>query len=131
LVLLVVLLISGIGLIRLTPWGRTLALWWAGLQIVQVAILLVANLVVVLPINKVNTDKQIAQLEANAKAQGAGPAEASALQMAKGMTGLAGPMAVAQSLSGMIYPVIVLILLNTAGARAACVPKKLENLEDL
>ncbi len=51
--------------------------------------------------------------------------------MAKGMAGMAVPLAVVQSLSGMIYPVIVLILLNTAGARAACVPKKPESLEDL
>ena len=131
LILQVVLLISGIGLIRLRPWGRTLALWWAGLQIVQVAILMVANLAVVLPISRASTEKQIEKLEANAKAPGAGPAQASALQMTKAMAPLQVPMAVGTSLGGMIYPVIVLILLNTNGARAACLPRKIENIEDV
>ncbi len=52
LILHIMLLISGIGLIRLTPWGRTLGLWWAGLQIVQVVILLAVSIVVVQPISK-------------------------------------------------------------------------------
>ena len=131
LILHIALLVSGIGLIRLTSWGRSLAVWWAGLQIVQIAILLVVNIALVLPINKATTDKQIEKLEAAAKAQGAGPAEANALQLAKTMTSLATPMAVGSSLFFMIYPVIVLILLNTAGARAACQPRKAEGLEDL
>jgi hypothetical protein len=129
LILHVVLLISGIGLIRLTPWGRSLGLAWAVLQILQVVLLLGATLVYVLPANKVNTDKQIAKLEAQVKAGGAGPAEANALQMTKTMASMAAPLAVGQSLSGLIYPIILLILLSTKGARAACLPKRIDDID--
>ncbi len=37
--------------------------------------------------------------------------------MTKAMAGMAVPMAVGQSLAGMIYPVVLLIMLNTAAAR--------------
>ncbi len=131
LVLHILLLVSGIGLIRLAPWGRTLGIWWAALQIVQVIALLVATLVYVMPANQVNVEKQIAKLEAAEKAQGGGPGAASAAQMTKAMNAMAGPIAVGQSLSGMIYPVILLILLSTKGARAACLPKKPMNIDDL
>ena len=130
LILHILLLISGIGLIRLTSWGRSMALWWGGLMIVQVALLMVANLAVVLPITRLANEKQIEKLEADAKAQGAGPAQASALQLAKAMGSMQAVLAVGQSLSGMIYPVILLILLNTAGARAACQVAKPVGLED-
>jgi hypothetical protein len=125
----VLLLISGIGLIRLTPWGRTLGLWWGGLMIVQVLALLAATIFVVVPANKPHIDKQMANLEAQVKAQGGGSAEAATLQMTKVMASLAVPMAIGQALAGMIYPVVLLILLQNPGARAACLAKKPESLD--
>lgn len=129
LVLHVVLLISGIGLIRLTPWGRSLGLTWAWLQLLQVVVVLAATLLYVLPANMVNTEKQIAKLEIQAKAEGAGPNEANALQLTKTMSSMAAPLAVGQSLSGLIYPIILLILLSNKGARAACLPKRIDDMD--
>jgi hypothetical protein len=129
LILHILLLVSGIGLIRLTPWGRTLGVWWGVLMIVQVLGLLLATIFIALPANKPIQEKAIALAEEAAKKPGAGPGEASAAQMAKVMASLTVPMAVGQSLSGIVYPIVLLILLNTAGARAACLAKKPEGLD--
>ena len=122
-VLSIMALTAGIGLIRLTAWGRSLALWEAGLRIFQIVAFLAVNLAVVLPIQQAANEKQIAKLEEAAKGPNAGPADGSVLQMTKTMSGMAAPLAVVQSLPWTIYPIVLLILLNTKGARAACLPK--------
>lgn len=129
LILHVMLIVAGIGLIRLTPWGRSLSVTWAGLQIVQLIIMTALSLVLVLPITRVNQVKQIAKLEEAVKTKGANSPEAMTLPMTKMMASLAGPMIIGQAVAGMIYPVIILILLNQAGARAACMPKRADDLE--
>jgi len=129
LILHVMLIVAGVGLIRLTPWGRSLAVTWAGLQIVQLVIMTTASLVLVLPITQANNAKQIAKLEESVKGKGPGSPEAMSLQMTKMMAPLAVPMAVGQAVAGMIYPIVVLVLLNTTGARAACLPKRADDLE--
>jgi hypothetical protein len=132
LLLHILLLVSGIGLIRLTPWGRTLGVWWGPLQIVQVLVLLVVSLIYVLPAVQANNEKMFANIDAQAKAKGGGgPADASAVQMGKAMSAIQIPMMIGQSLAGCIYPVVLLILLSTPGARAACLSRKPMNLDDL
>ena len=126
LVLQIMLLISGIGLIRLTPWGRSLAVWWAGIQIVQVLILLAINLAMILPMSQAGNEKQIARMEEIVKTKGANSPEAAALPMTKFMGSFQTGIAVGTSLLGIIYPVIVLALLKTPGARAACFRPKPE-----
>ena len=123
-------LVAGIGLVRLRAWGRSLALWEAGLRIAQLLAFIVINVVFVLPISQAANQKQIAQMEAAAKAPGAGQAEANALQLTKTMGGLALPLTIAQSLPWVIYPIILLVLLNGQGAKAACRPKKLASADD-
>jgi hypothetical protein len=128
----IMLLIAGVGLIRLAPWGRTLSLWFAVLQIAQIIALLIGTIIYVLPANQANMEKMFAKAEEQAKKQG-GPGAAGAAgtaQMTKLMGAVAVPMAVAQSLTGMVYPVVLLIMLNGAGARAACLRKKPTNIED-
>ena len=124
LILNVLLLVSGILLIRLSPSGKSLAVWWAGLSILATVILAVGNLVVVQPANKPHTEKAIAKLEEQAKGKPPGSIEASTLQWTKMTAGLAVPMVVGKGVLSMIYPAIVLILLNTAGARAALLAKR-------
>ena len=53
---------SGIGLIRLTSWGRSLTLWWAGLQVAQLLILSVINFALIYPIEKQAADANMAEL---------------------------------------------------------------------
>jgi len=120
LLLHILLLVSGIGLIRLTPWGRSLALWWAGLQIVQLLILGVVSFMVILPIQRVNTEATLAKLREDLAKPNVPPTAAMSLQMAETMAKLAPVIAVGSNLAGMTYPVICLILLSGAGARAAC-----------
>jgi hypothetical protein len=131
LILHVALLISGIGLIRLRPWGRSLALWWGGLQILQTVVFLVISIVVVNPVTRPIQEKQIAKMEEAAKAPGANPALGASLQMTKFMASMEVPLDVLKSLAAMIYPVVLLIMLNGAAARAALlVGRKPEGLSD-
>ena len=49
--------------------------------------------------------------------------------MTKMMDPLGVPMAIGFGVAALIYPVVVLILLNGAGARAACHSRKTDKLE--
>ncbi len=124
LLLHIMLMVAGIGLIRLTAWGRSLAVTWAGLQIAQLLVVTALNYYYVLPITRANQEKVLAKMEADVKKGGAAtPANAGAnagLQMAKAMEGFTGPLVIGQLLAGSTFPVILMIMLNGAGARAAC-----------
>ena len=93
LLLHILLLVSGIGLIRL---------------------------MVILPIQRVNTEATLAKLREDLAKPNVPPTAAMSLQMAETMAKLAPVIAVGSNLAGMTYPVICLILLSGAGARAAC-----------
>lgn len=127
LILHILLLVSGIGLIRLTPWGRTLGVWWGALVILYLVLSLIAQITLVMPANQPLVDKQIAK----GQAPGATPLEVSQGNMTKVMNQIALPMAIGQSVALMIYPIVLLILLNKPGARAACLPKKPLDLEEI
>jgi Sec-independent protein translocase protein TatA len=132
LILHIGLLVSGIGLIRLTPWGRSLALWWSGLIIVQVIGLAIATMIWAVPVNSAISQKQIANLEAQAKAGGPQAQMASTIvPMTKLTAQLVVPMIIGQSIAGIIYPIVLLIMLNGAGARAACLEKAPKSFDDL
>ena len=120
LILHITLLIAGIGLIRLTPWGRSLTLWWAGLQIVQLLILGVVSFMVILPISKPRTEDGLAKLKEVLAKPNAPPDTAMKIQFTEILVKFAPAIAVSQNLAGMTYPIICLILLSTAGAKAAC-----------
>ncbi len=123
LILHITLLVAGIGLVRLTPWGRTLGVWWAGLQIVQLLILGVINFVVILPITQQYTDANLADLKKQMAAANAPPTLGVTIQTAEMTSKLTPVIAVAQTVAGLTYPVICLILLSTAGAKAACLAR--------
>ena len=120
LILHIALLVAGVGLIRLTSWGRSLTLWWAGLQIAQLLILNVLNFALIYPIQKQAADVNMAELRKQLTGPNAPPNAAITLQSAEFTAGLALPIAIVSLLLGLTYPVICLILLRTPGARAAC-----------
>ena len=120
LILHIALLVAGIGLIRLTPWGRTLTLWWAGLQIAQLLILAAINFTMILPIQQQAAAANMAELKKQLTGPNAPPNAAITLQTAEVTSNLATIGSVVGLLIGLTYPVICLILLQTAGARAAC-----------
>jgi hypothetical protein len=119
LILHVILLTSGIGLIRLTPWGGSLACWWAGLQMVMSAVMLAVAITITLPASKPINDKQIATLEKAAQGKPANSIEALTLRITRFTTEAQVPLTVFYSLISIIYPIVILSLLNTQGARAA------------
>ena len=124
LILQVLLLVAGIGLIRLTPWGRSLGVTWAGLQIAQVVILAVISFVYVQPKVRALSADVLAKMEADQKAGAPANPGMVGAQFAKSIESMAAPLAVLQVVLFCTYPTIMLILLNTAGARAACLPAK-------
>jgi len=131
LILHITLLVAGIGLIRLTPWGRTLGVYWAGLQIVQIVILSAVSFLYVQPKTQAAQVKMLAQAEADEKAGGAPNPGMAGVRMAQAMGGMAGPLAIGQVVVGSIFPAIMLILLNGAGAKAACRAVKPQGPADL
>ena len=120
LILHILLLIAGIGLIRLTAWGRSLTLWWAGLQIAQLLILAVVNFMVMMPIQQASSEATLTKLKEDMAKPNAPPQLAMTVQMTEIMVKFAPAISVSYTLSAMVYPVICLALLQTAGARAAC-----------
>ncbi len=121
LVLSLLLLISGITLVRLSRVGRPLANAWGVLQIAHIALFTAISIFYVQPATKPIVEKVVADLEAQAKAGNAPPQVVQQLQMARAMQQSSATimLAVLFALVLAIYPVILLILLNTAGAKAA------------
>ena len=72
------LIASGIGLIKLAPWGRSMAVWLAWITIVSLGILAATDLLIVQPVNAKLTAKMINDLEAKAQTQVRKSAAASA-----------------------------------------------------
>ncbi|WP_435015727.1 hypothetical protein TA3x_003278 [Tundrisphaera sp. TA3] len=127
----IALIISGIGLIRLKEWGRSLAFWLSGIQIVRIALLVAASFLFVAPVQKMFVDRQIAALEERIEAKTALPQDPANLQMLK-ISATTTPITLAAyGLFGVIYPIVSLILLNSAGARAACQPVKPDPFSEL
>lgn len=120
LVLHIVLLVAGVGLIRLTPWGRTLGRWWAGLQVVQLLILAAINFSLIVPIQQEAQAANIAELKKQAEGPNPPPGAAVGQQIAESSVKLAPAIAAVQLIAGLTYPIICLVLLRGAGARAAC-----------
>ncbi len=119
LILSSLLLASGIGLIRLKSWGGKLGMVWGVLTLLFLGLTLVLQITIVVPANKPIVAKQIAKLEDQAKGTPPNSAENTALKMTKIFAGLTVPLVVAQTAGYSIYPVVLLILLSTKGARAA------------
>ena len=124
----VLLLVSGIGLIRLAPWGRSLSVAWAGLQILQLVVLTAANVLYVQPIQQANSEKMMAKMEADAKGPNAAPGAAEGVAMARAMnsSGASTILVLGYLVLGSIYPIILLILLNKPAVRAALIGAKPE-----
>jgi Sec-independent protein translocase protein TatA len=127
LILHIILLISGIGLVRLAPWSRSLACWWAGLQVVQIIVMLALAILITLPANKPIQEAQLAKLEKAAQGKPPSSPEAVALQMSKMTTSMEVPLTIGSNLLYLIYPIICLVLLNNKGARAALLGGKPES----
>jgi hypothetical protein len=114
------LLISGIGLVRLKPWGRSMAVGLASIQILRIVGLLAVYLVVVQPVYIVEFNKMMTAFANDPQLKNAPGNVGQSLEMAKAMTSMGGIFAVGGAIVAMIYPILTIILLSTKGAKAAC-----------
>src|SRR5262249_43401668 len=119
-ILNVLLLISGIGLVRLKEWGRVTGLWVAAIKIARLVVIYSINIVVIVPI----MTKQFADMfEDIARAAPPGPRGAGAPAMTEvgpAMGTMMTAAAIGIMIVGSIYPAIVLWLLSRPGVKAAC-----------
>jgi hypothetical protein len=122
-ILNVLMVISGVALLRLSDWGRRLALGVAWLKILRWVVLTVVTLVVIVPITSEMTQKMFQEIEKQTKAKGAG-------QTAFPLTSLSQVTAVATAVSSVmsalfasIYPVLSLWFLTRPATRAACLTR--------
>ncbi len=127
LILNVLMLISGIGLLRLREWARKLAIGIFSLKIIRLIVLTVSLIALVSPITTSGMAKafQDADRQANQQAAAAGgpvapapPGEAA--EMARSMTMMSALYGVGFCVAGIIYPAIALFFLTRVGSRAAC-----------
>lgn len=127
-ILSAILLVAGIGLIRLTPWGRSLSIAWAGLQLVQLVIITAVSVFYLQPLQRPKNEQMLTKMEADAKAPNAPPGAAESAKMARMMSSpaVANATIVGYLLLGSIYPIVTLVLLNRPGARAAVLGQKPE-----
>jgi hypothetical protein len=115
LILNVLMLASGIGLLRLKESARRLAIWVAGLKIARLVILMVVQVVFILPVTTKMQQEMIADMG------GSGAPNAQAAQMTAKMGAAAGSaMTLILSVLSMVWPILMIVLLTRPGSRAAC-----------
>jgi hypothetical protein len=118
-VLNLVMLISGIGLIRLRPWGRSIWLWTAGVKIVRLLLLYGYFALAVVPIMSEKLGRAIGTMMAQqqqAFGRGGGPS----VDMLVRIYAITYTIyAVGIIVVGSIYPAISLWLLNKTNVKAA------------
>jgi hypothetical protein len=115
LILNVLMLASGIGLLRLKESARRLAIWVAGLKLARLAALLLIQMVFILPMTTKMQREMFAQMGAS------GAPNAQAMEMTAKMGAAASvAMTVIISVLAMIWPIVMIVLLTRPGSRAAC-----------
>jgi hypothetical protein len=110
---------AGVGLIRLRAWGRSLAMWTAGLKAVWAVATAAIAIVVVLPITASQTREFLRQAMADMAASGIAPPRVLTL-MSQYLGVFMVVSAVGTAVATLIYPAITLWVLTRPGARAAC-----------
>jgi hypothetical protein len=115
LVLNVLMLVSGVGLLKLRERARRLALWVGGLKIARLVILALVQVFIVLPVTMKMQQDMMARMTAGAGAQ------AQAMQTAmKFGVAASTAMVFIGALFGMVWPILMIVMLTRPGSRAAC-----------
>jgi hypothetical protein len=128
-VLNVLMLIAGVGLVRLRAWGRKLGMWVAGLKVIRLLVVYSIFGAVVTPImtkgvtDFFNKAIEIQERQNARRGQGGTPPpllRQQQAQVGKSMAMMWTAYAVGFIVMGSIYPAIALWLLSSEGCRAAC-----------
>ncbi|MBX6315630.1 MAG: hypothetical protein IRY99_22360 [Isosphaeraceae bacterium] len=120
-----VMLVAGIGLVRLKEWGRRLALGVAAVKIARLVVVSIALVGYVVPISIETMRRGIIAMGQQAGAEGGGAdphheAEKMAAEFVQAMWRMNIAYTVGLLVIGSIYPAVVLAVLTRPAARAAC-----------
>jgi hypothetical protein len=119
-ILNVLMVISGIGLLRMAEWGRRLALYVAWLKILRWVAIVIFTMVVIVPITTQMTQKLLVQIEKQTKAKSGGGASPFPLSSLSQFAAIATAVtSVMSALAASIYPVLSLWFLTRPATRAA------------
>ena len=121
------MLASGIGLIKLRPWGKRLAIWTSWLKLARIAVLLAYTVLVVSPSMTRYFGKEFDKMAVGiAQSQGGPPQRVAQIRQAmRSMTQVIGAMTTiafaVTYLLAAIYPCVVIYVLNRPGSQAALI----------
>jgi hypothetical protein len=133
----ILMIVSGIGLMRFKRWSRPLAIWVASLKLLRIAILLAASVMVISPSMSRTMGQEFDKMgQQIAQQQGNNPANIArvreAMRTASRMVGafITGGY-VGYFLLASIFPIAVLVIVNKPGVRAALQVKPASREEGL
>jgi hypothetical protein len=112
------MIISGIGLIQVRPWGRTLAIVYAWLSLALGVASIVYTAVFVIPATQDMMDFMFQQMAQEAKT----PQEQAAFNQVRAMMGMMTPVLYGSlifAIAFLAYPIIVLVVMNMKRVKAA------------
>jgi predicted Holliday junction resolvase-like endonuclease len=109
-ILNLLMITSGIGLLRMSEWGRRLALGVAWLKMLRWLAIVVFTLVVIVPITTEMTQKMMQEVEKQAKSQGGAPFPMGNLAQFAAIA--SAVTSVMSALVASIYPVLSLVFLT-------------------
>jgi hypothetical protein len=116
------LLASGIGLVQLKPWGRTLGLWTAATKIIRLVVLYAYALVAIVPaLARMMGEEAFKMVIQQHQVTGRPlPGYMTLSWWTKTYTLIYSVMFIGMIVAGSVYPLVVLWLLSRPSARAAC-----------
>ena len=109
------MLISGIGLLRLKERARRLAIWVGGLKIVRRVALALAQVFVIMPITLKVQQEMFDQMAA-----GGGGNTAMTTMAMKAGAAASTAMIFISAFFAMLWPILMIVMLTRPGSRAAC-----------
>jgi hypothetical protein len=121
----VLMLISGIALLRMSDWGRRLALGVAWLKILRWVAIMIFTLVVIVPITAETSRKMFQEIDKQAKAKSGGGTPVPMALFAQFTAVLTAVTTVASALFASIYPAVSLWFLTRPATRAACLARSM------
>ncbi len=116
----ILMLASGIGLLKLSEWGRQLALGVAWLKIARWVVIVIFTMLVIVPITTEMTQKMFRTIDQQAKAKGAAAPPPMLIASLSQMAAVAAAVStVITALIAITYPVLSLRFLTRPATRAA------------
>jgi hypothetical protein len=119
-ILNVLMIISGVGLLRMSQWACTLALGVAWLKILRWILIVIVTLVVIVPMTTEVTQKMFQEIDKQAKAKGGGAGNPFPMASLAQFQAIASAVvSVMSALVAVIYPSLTLWFLTRPATRAA------------